>query len=164
MATDSVHRSVRLERIENSTYLVTNDRGGQMRIGTGQGTDFTPVDLLLAGIGGCTAIDVDILTSRRAEPDSFEVTVEAEKVRDENGSRTCDAVVVRRHRERVRTRRRDGEEIAAARPRQGRVVDEDVTRLAVLAGDPEESLRLFVRAVRQQSLVARAVELRARVV
>ncbi len=95
MATDSVHRSVRLERIENSKYIVTNDRGGQLRIGAGGGggTDFTPVDLLLAGIGGCTAIDVDILTSRRAEPDSFEVAVDAEKVRDENGNHLTDIVV-----------------------------------------------------------------------
>ena len=93
MMTDSVHRAVRLERIENSSYTVTNDRGGQMRIGHGEGTDFTPVDLLLAGIGGCTAIDVDILTSRRAEPDAFEVTVEAEKVRDENGNHLTDIVV-----------------------------------------------------------------------
>ena len=93
MATDSVHRAVRLERVENSSYIVTNDRGGQMRIGHGEGTDFTPVDLLLAGIGGCTAIDVDILTSRRAEPDSFEVAVDAEKVRDENGNHLADIVV-----------------------------------------------------------------------
>ena len=93
MTTDSVHRSVRLERVENSQYIVTNDRGGQMRIGSGQGTGFTPVDLLLAGIGGCTAIDVDILTSRRAEPDAFEVAVDAEKVRDENGNHLTDIVV-----------------------------------------------------------------------
>ena len=75
MTTDSAHRGVRLERIEHSRYLITNDRGGQISIGTGQGqgTDFTPVDLLLAAIGGCTAADVDALTSRRAEPDSFEV-------------------------------------------------------------------------------------------
>jgi putative redox protein len=93
MATDSVHRSVRLERIENSAYIVTNDRGGQMRVSSGAGTDFTPVDLLLAGIGGCTAIDVDILTSRRAEPDAFEVAVDAEKVRDEAGNHLTDIVV-----------------------------------------------------------------------
>lgn len=93
MATDSVHRSVRLERVENSKYIVTNDRGGQMRIGTAEGTDFSPVELLLAGIGGCTAIDVDILTSRRAEPDAFEVAVGAEKIRDENGNHLTDIVV-----------------------------------------------------------------------
>jgi putative redox protein len=93
MTTDSVHRGVQLERIENSTYIVTNDRGGQIRVGRGGGTDFTPVDLLLAGIGGCTAIDVDILTSRRAEPESFEVAVDAEKVRDEAGNHLTDIVV-----------------------------------------------------------------------
>jgi hypothetical protein len=55
MTTDSAHRGVRLERIENSTYVVTNDRGGQIRIGRGEGTDFTAVDLLLTAIGGCKA-------------------------------------------------------------------------------------------------------------
>jgi putative redox protein len=89
----SAHRSVRLERIENSRYLVTNDRGGQITIGKGDGTDFTPVDLLLTGIGGCTAVDVDILTSRRAEPEAFEVHVDAEKVRDEAGNHLADIVV-----------------------------------------------------------------------
>lgn len=95
MTTDSAHRSVRIERIENSRYVATNDRGGQISIGRGGGggTDFSPVDLLLAGIGGCTAIDVDILTSRRAEPDAFEVLVDAEKVRDEAGNHLTDIVI-----------------------------------------------------------------------
>jgi putative redox protein len=82
MTTDSAHRSVRLERIENSRYTAVNERGGKITIGTGGGTDFTSVELLLAAIGGCTAVDVDILTSRRAEPDAFEIVVDAEKARD----------------------------------------------------------------------------------
>ena len=93
MTTDSAHRSVRLERIENSRYVATNDRGGQINIGKGEGTDFTPVDLLLAAIGGCTAVDVDILTSRRAEPEKFEIVVDADKVRDEGGNRLTDIMV-----------------------------------------------------------------------
>ena len=109
MTTDSAHRSIRLERIENSRYVVTNDRGGQISIGKGEGTDFTPVDLLLAGIGGCTAIDVDILTSRRAEPDAFEVLVDAEKVRDGAGNRLTEIVVS------FRIRFPDGEPGDAAR-------------------------------------------------
>jgi putative redox protein len=109
MTTDSAHRSIRLERIENSRYVVTNDRGGQISIGKGEGTDFTPVDLLLAGIGGCTAVDVDILTSRRAEPDAFEVLVDAEKVRDDAGNRLTDIVVT------FRIRFPDGERGDAAR-------------------------------------------------
>ena len=93
MTTAPAHRAVRLERIENTRYLVTNDRGGQITIGSGGGTDFTPVDLLLTGIGGCTAADVDILTSRRAEPDAFEIAVDANKVRDEAGNHLADIVV-----------------------------------------------------------------------
>lgn len=86
MTTDSTHRSVRLERIENSSYTAVNERGGKITIGTGAGTDFTPVELLLVAIGGCTSVDVDILTSRRAEPDSFQVDVDADKVRDAEGN------------------------------------------------------------------------------
>jgi len=86
MTTDSTHRSVRLERIENSGYTAVNERGGKITIGTGAGTDFTPDELLVVAIGSCTAVDVDILTSRRAEPDSFEVDVEADKVRDAQGN------------------------------------------------------------------------------
>jgi uncharacterized OsmC-like protein len=93
MTTDSAHRGVRIERIEHSRYTASNDRGGQITIGAGAGTDFTPVELLLAAIGGCTSIDVDILTSRRAEPDAFEVLVDAEKVRDEAGNRLTDLLV-----------------------------------------------------------------------
>jgi putative redox protein len=90
MTTDSAHRSVRLERIENSRYTAINERGGKITIGSGPGTDFTPVELLLVAIGGCTAVDVDILTSRRAEPDSFEIVVDAEKARDEAGNHLTD--------------------------------------------------------------------------
>ncbi len=109
MTTDSVHRSVRLERIENGRYVVTNDRGGQIGVGKGEGTDFTPVDLLLAGIGGCTAIDVDILTSRRAEPEKFEVLDDADKFRAEAGNRLSDIVVT------FRIRVPDGEDGDKAR-------------------------------------------------
>jgi uncharacterized OsmC-like protein len=89
-ASDSQHRGVRLERVEHSRYLAHNVRGGQLSIGTGQNTDFTPVELLLAAIGGCTAADVDALTSRRAEPESFEVLIDAEKVRDAGGNHLTD--------------------------------------------------------------------------
>jgi putative redox protein len=94
MATEgSAHRSVTINRVGSTRFAVTNDRGGEMTIDMGEGTDFTPVDLMLAAIGGCTAIDVDILTSRRAEPDAFTVQVEAEKIRDGEGNHLTDIVV-----------------------------------------------------------------------
>jgi putative redox protein len=86
MTTDSAHRQVRLQRTANSRYTATNGRGGTISLESGDGTDFTPVELLLAAIGGCTATDVDIVTSRRAEPDSFEIVVDADKIRDAAGN------------------------------------------------------------------------------
>src|SRR5215472_278623 len=89
----STHRSVTLNRVAASSYTVANSRGGELTIGAGAGPDFTPVELLLVAIGGCTAIDVDIVTSRRSEPGAFTVQVDAEKVRDENGNHVDDLVV-----------------------------------------------------------------------
>jgi putative redox protein len=93
MTTDSAHRSVRLERVQTGRYTAINARGGQISVGTGEGTDFTPVELLLVAMGGCTGADVDFLTSRRAEPERFEVVVDAEKVRDEHGNHLADLVM-----------------------------------------------------------------------
>jgi putative redox protein len=89
----STHRDITVERIASGVFTATNSRGGQLEFGTGSGTDFTPTELLLAAIGGCTSIDVDILTSRRAEPESFVVRVAAEKIRDEDGNRLTDIEV-----------------------------------------------------------------------
>jgi uncharacterized OsmC-like protein len=96
MTTGSAHREVTVERIANGRFSVTNSRGGRITFGTGDGADFTPTELLLAALGGCTAIDVDILTSRRAEPEAFEVGVDANKVRDAGGNRLTDIEVTYR--------------------------------------------------------------------
>jgi putative redox protein len=93
MATDSSHRGVRIERTGPSTFVAVNERGGRITMSQADGTAFTPVELLLAAIGGCTSIDVDLVTSRRAEPDRFDVLVDAEKVRDEAGNHLTDLQV-----------------------------------------------------------------------
>jgi putative redox protein len=92
MTTESAHRNVAVRRTANGQFTVTNARGGRITFGSGE-TDFNPTELLLAAIGGCTAIDVDSVTSRRAEPDAFEVLVDAEKVRDEAGNHLTDIEV-----------------------------------------------------------------------
>lgn len=85
-------RRVTLSRDSVGRYTVRNERGGS--ITTSSGTDeLSPVELLLAGIAGCTAVDVDTVTSRRAEPDSFEIAVTAHKVRDEHGNHLEDIEV-----------------------------------------------------------------------
>lgn len=81
----STLRSVELSRIAEGVYLATNDRGGTVRFGSHAGEAFTPVELLLAAIAGCSAVDVDTVTARRATADEFAVDVTAHKARDEGG-------------------------------------------------------------------------------
>lgn len=91
--TESSHRSVSLTRTEAGRFRAVNARGGVVEFGSGDDADFTPVELLLAAIGGCSGIDVDILTRRRSEPDEFVVEVTAEKVRDSDGNHLQDIAV-----------------------------------------------------------------------
>jgi len=84
MADDTL-RSVTLRRTSLGQYEVSNARGGTITVGVGDGADFSPVELLLAAIGGCTGADVDYITSKRAEPDGFVVEVRADKIKDESG-------------------------------------------------------------------------------
>jgi uncharacterized OsmC-like protein len=93
MAEDT-HRSVRIERTAVGEYVAHNPRGGSIRFASGKTDDFTPVELLLAAIGGCTAIDVDVVTSRRAEPAEFTVAVTGDKVRDADGSNRMNNLAV----------------------------------------------------------------------
>ena len=80
-------RSVSMTRLEKGLYEFTNVRGGTMRVGGGGDTpDFTPVELLLVAIAGCSGTDVDFITSKRAEPLTFDVTAQGEKIRDEQGT------------------------------------------------------------------------------
>jgi putative redox protein len=89
----TTQRQVTVERIGPGRFAAVNQRGGKVSFGTGTDADFTPTELLLAAIGGCTAIDVDILTSRRAQSSSFNVDVGAEKLRDDDGNRLTDITV-----------------------------------------------------------------------
>src|SRR5450631_237491 len=86
MASDP-HRTVTITRTSAGRYTAVNGRGGTLHFGTGEVEEFTPVELLLVAIGGCSAVDVDIFTTRRAEPESFVVEVAGDKVRDESGNR-----------------------------------------------------------------------------
>ncbi|MET0448856.1 MAG: OsmC family protein [Aeromicrobium sp.] len=83
-------RSVELSRTGPSRYRATNVRGTTLDIGDGSDADFTPVELLLVALAGCTAITVDPLVSRRAEPETFDVRARADKIRDELGNHLVD--------------------------------------------------------------------------
>lgn len=72
---------VKVTRAGLGRYVATNADGATIRFGQGD-DEFSSVELLLAALGGCTGIDVDYLTSRRCEPESFEIEVSAQKVSD----------------------------------------------------------------------------------
>jgi len=84
------HRQVRMRRLRKARFVATNPRGGTLEFGEGDDEAFTPVELLLTALAGCTAIDVDYITAKRAEADRFEVWASAERFRDEHGNRLRD--------------------------------------------------------------------------
>lgn len=86
-------RSVSLERIGPGEYVVRNARGGELVVGTSEGTRFTPVELLLGALAACGAVDLDLITSKRAEPTSLTATASGHKIRDELGNRLIDLLV-----------------------------------------------------------------------
>lgn len=82
---DETHKEVSLSRVRFARFVARNPRGGTVEFGVGDDEAFTPVELLLAAIAGCTSIDVDYITAKRAEADQFEVHISAEKFRDDQG-------------------------------------------------------------------------------
>lgn len=84
---------ITLTRTELGEYTATNERGGTITVGSGGTADFGPVELLLVALAGCSGIDVDHITSRRAEPAAFTATASGTKVSDENGNHLTDVVV-----------------------------------------------------------------------
>ncbi|MEU0479204.1 OsmC family protein [Streptosporangium sp. NPDC006013] len=72
---------VRVERTEDG-FVARNDRGAEVAMGSGdeQGT-FTPVELLLAALGGCNIVTVEPLTAQRGHRMvRLAMTVQAEKI------------------------------------------------------------------------------------
>jgi uncharacterized OsmC-like protein len=85
--TDETLRSIELTRIGPARFKATNDRGGETFMGVGgEDPDFTPVELLLAAVAGCSALDVEALTHKRVSSTTFAVHAEGDKVRDADGN------------------------------------------------------------------------------
>ncbi|MCM0619066.1 OsmC family protein [Nocardioides bruguierae] len=90
---EPTHRWVDLEQTDPDHYRATNRRGGELRVGAGDDADFTPVELLLAALAGCGAIDLALITGKRAPATSLRARAEGHKIRDEQGNRMSDLQV-----------------------------------------------------------------------
>lgn len=77
---------VEVERLAQTHYRATNPAGASLEFGAGEGL-LSPVELLLAAVAGCTAVDVDVVTSRRGgEPSTFRITAEGDRVNEAGGA------------------------------------------------------------------------------
>ncbi len=110
---DDPRRTVRLTRLSARRYEAHNPRGGTIAVAADGSADFTPVELLLAALASCSAVDVDVVTSRRAEPTAFDVMATAVRTDD---SRLDDLTVT------FRLRFPDGADGDAARERIGAAI------------------------------------------
>lgn len=90
--TDTPRKNVQLTRDALGVYTATNANGATLQFGRGEGL-LSPVDLLLAAIGGCSAIDVDFMTVKRSDPTTFTVAISADPVTDANGGHRLDNVI-----------------------------------------------------------------------
>ena len=132
---DETLRSIDLRKTGEGRYELTNRRGGVLTLG-GE-TEFTPVELLLAAIAGCAAIDVDLITGKRATAESFDLRTEGHKVRDDQGNHLVDLRVT------LDIRFPDGEDGDLAREVLPRAITQTRDRLCtvgrtVAIGEPIE--------------------------
>jgi putative redox protein len=92
MSRDS-HRMVELSRLGRHHFRATNSRGGTLSFGNARWGEFTPVELLLVAIAGCTAMDVDAITVKRSEPTRFQLTCSGHYTRSVHGNHITDIAV-----------------------------------------------------------------------
>lgn len=75
-------RAVTAEWIGEHAFVGRNGTGGIVQMGTFEDKPgLSPMELLLAGLAGCTGVDVvDILTKKRQRPEAMEVRVRGKRV------------------------------------------------------------------------------------
>ena len=79
---------VRVKWVDGMRFVATDSIGHSIvldstKTGGGEGSGFTPLQLLLAALGSCTGMDiVDILRKQRQQIDDVEVMVSGERVKE----------------------------------------------------------------------------------
>ena len=126
------YRAVELTKIGVDRYKATNARGGETFFGSGgEDPDFTPVEMFLAAIAGCTALNVDGISGKRATAETFDMTVSGDKVRDESGNHLVNLSVT------FDIRFPEGEDGDAARAVLPRALEQTRDRLCTVSSTVE---------------------------
>ena len=82
----SVSSVVKVKWLDGMRFVASDDKGHSIVMDTsresgGEGSAFTPMQLLLVALGGCTGMDVvDILRKKRQKLNGFEIAVSGERV------------------------------------------------------------------------------------
>lgn len=134
-------REVSLKRLERGRYAVTNVRGGTLVLGDGSDEAFTPVEALLAAIAGCSSVDVDHMTSRRAEPLRFDVDASGDKTTLDGGNALTNLTVT------FRLEFPDGAAGDEARSRIGAAVTASHDRLCTVSRTIERGTPVAITVV-----------------
>jgi putative redox protein len=82
--------TVNLSRLSQHHFEATNSRGGTLSFGRKWTGEFTPVELLLVAIAGCTAMDVDAITVKRSEPVRFQISCSGQSTKSAHGNHVTD--------------------------------------------------------------------------
>jgi len=85
--------TVDLSRLGQHHFEAANSRGGTLSFGRKKDGEFTPVELLLVAIAGCTAMDVDAITVKRSEPLRFHVSCSGHSTKSKHGNHVTDIAV-----------------------------------------------------------------------
>jgi putative redox protein len=85
--------TVNLSRLSQHHFEATNARGGSLSFGRKWAGEFTPVELLLVAIAGCTAMDVDAITVKRSEPSRFHLSCSGHTTKTAHGNHVTDIQV-----------------------------------------------------------------------
>jgi len=82
MAVMGYRYHVSVERTDDG-FIARNDRGAELRFGTGgEDPSFSPVELMLVALGGCNLVTVEPLTAQRGHRlVKLAATIEAEKIK-----------------------------------------------------------------------------------
>ena len=125
MTRDS-RRSVTVQRVEKGRYTAVNANGATLAFGEGD-AEFSAIELLLTAIAGCTAADVDYITTKHAAPAQFEVDIAGDKVQDDDGNHLTSLAIT------FRVRFPDGESGDVARERLPLAVQRSHDRLCTVS-------------------------------
>jgi uncharacterized OsmC-like protein len=73
---------VTVERTDDGGFVAYNGKGASLALGDSNDKQFSPVELLLAALGGCNLVTVEPLTSQRGHRlAKLALVIEAEKIK-----------------------------------------------------------------------------------